>query len=218
MKINASSVRAMGRTVVAAALPVLLAAACTARPHPAPPLPATERGRSDLIATAQQVLVDRCLHARGAAGPPPRQEVLFGTGPAELSITLTTGYTVRAHTDGCLAEAHRYLYGDQKRWFRAEVTVNNLRPEAQLGLRDDADYRAALSRRAACDDHDTACIRASGLKALRTRLEPARLAQVRAKHRDDLITYDRLRDRAVQRAAGLLADRPTTQRKGNPSS
>ncbi|MEU0737697.1 hypothetical protein ABZ509_36375, partial [Streptomyces lavendulocolor] len=84
-----------------------LAAACTARPHPA--LPASEQGRSDLIATGQQVLVNRCLHARGAAGPPPRQEVLFGTGPAELSITLATGHTVRAHTDGCLAEAHRYL-------------------------------------------------------------------------------------------------------------
>lgn len=206
----------MGRTVVAAALAVLLAAACAARPRPA--LPASERGRSDLIATAQQLLVNRCLHARGAAGPPPRQEVLFGTGPAELSITLTTGYTVRAHTDGCLAEAHRYLYGDQERWFHAEVTVNNLRPEAQALLREDADYRAALARRAACDDHDSACIRASGLQALRIRLEPARLAQVRAAHRDDLTTYDRLRDRAVQRAAGLLADRPTTQRKGTPSS
>ncbi|MEU4490165.1 hypothetical protein AB0H94_35735 [Streptomyces purpurascens] len=101
----------MTHTVVAATLTVLLAGACTARPRPA--LPAPEKGRSDLIATAQQVLVNRCLHARGAAGPPPRQEVLFGAGPAELSITLTTGYTVRAHTDG-LAEAHRYLYGNQK--------------------------------------------------------------------------------------------------------
>lgn len=115
--------RAVPHTVVAATLTVLLAGACTARPRPA--LPAPEKGRSDLIATAQQVLVNRCLHARGAAGPPPRQEMLFGAGPAELSITLTTGYTVRAHTDGCLAEAHRYLYGNQKRWFHAQVTVNN---------------------------------------------------------------------------------------------
>ncbi|MET9954421.1 hypothetical protein ABZ135_23155 [Streptomyces sp. NPDC006339] len=189
-------------------LAALFAGACTARPHPAPALPASEQGRTDLIATAEQVLVNQCLHDRGAAGPPPRQEVLFGTGPAELSITLTTGYTVRAHTDGCLAEAHRHLYGDQKSWFRAQVTVNNLRPEAQALLREDPGYRATLARRAACHDHDAACIRASGLEALRTRLEPARLAQVRAAHRDDLTAYDRLRDRAVRRAAGLLADHP----------
>jgi hypothetical protein len=214
--INALSARTAGRAVVAAVLTVLCAGACTARSHPA--LPASEEGRSDLIATAEQVLVNQCLHSRGAAGPPPRQEVLFGAGPAELSIKLTTGYTVRAHTDGCLAEAHRYLYGDQERWFRAQVTVNNLRPEAQALLREDADYQAALARRAACGDHDSACIRASGIEALRTRLEPGRLAQVRTAHRDDIATYDRLRDRAVQRAAGLLADRPTTQRKGNPSS
>ncbi|MFF5250984.1 hypothetical protein ACFY4K_02825 [Streptomyces leeuwenhoekii] len=216
MTINASSVRATSRTVVAAGLTVLLAGACTGQPRPA--LPASEQGRSDLIDTAQRILVNQCLRARGAAGPPPRQEVLFGTGPAELSITLPTGYTVRAHTDGCLAQAHRYLYGDQERWFHAQVTVNNLRPEAQARLREDPAYRAALARRAACDDRDTACIRASGLERLRSRLEPGRLAQVRAAHRDDITTYDRLRDRAVRRAAGLLADRPTPYRKGNPPS
>ncbi|MFI8191719.1 hypothetical protein ACIF8T_23410 [Streptomyces sp. NPDC085946] len=209
MTINAPSVRAM----VAAVLTVLLAGACTAQPRPA--LPASEQGRSDLIATAQQILVHQCLQARGATGPSPRHEVLFGAGPTELSVTLTTGYTVRAHTDGCLAEAHRYLYGDQERWFHAQVTVNNLRPEAQARLRDDAGYRAALARRAACDDHDTACIRASGLERLRDRLEPARLAQVRAAHRDAITTHDRLRDRAVRRAAGLLAGRPTPHPKGN---
>ncbi|UFQ18907.1 MULTISPECIES: hypothetical protein [Streptomyces] len=208
--------RTAGRAVVAAALTVLLAAACTRQPRPE--LPRSEQGRGALIATAQQVLVNECLRARGAAGPPPRQKVLFGSGPAELSITLATGHTVRAHTDGCLAEAHRYLYGNQKRWFDAQVTVDNLRPEAQALLRENPAYRTAHARRAACDDHDTACIRASGLDALRARLEPSRLAQVRAAHRDDLITYDRLRDRAVRRAAGLLADRPTTEGKGNPSS
>jgi hypothetical protein len=44
-----------------------------------------------------------------------------------LSLRLTTGHVVRAHTDGCLAAAQRRLYGDQRRWFRASVVVNNLR-------------------------------------------------------------------------------------------
>ncbi|MFF9287599.1 hypothetical protein [Streptomyces griseosporeus] len=200
---------------MAAVLAVLLAGACTARPDLA--LPSSERGRSDLIDTAVEVLVDLCLHARGAAGPPVRQDVMFGAGPAELSITLATGYTVRAHTDGCLAQAQRYLYGDQARWFRAEVTVNNLRPEAQARLSKDASWRAALARQKACAPRDGACIRASGLQQLRARLEPALLRQVRAAHRDDIATYDRLRDRAVHRAAGLLAGRSTPHPKGtNP--
>ncbi|MCB5178779.1 hypothetical protein [Streptomyces antimicrobicus] len=180
-----------------------------------PALPPTEQGRSELIKAAQQVLVDRCLTEQGAAGPPPRQEVLFGTGPTELSVTLATGYTVRAHTDGCLARAHRFLYGDQARWFRAEVTVNNLLPEAQARLGRDPAYRAALARRAACADGDTPCVRASGLEELRTRLEPERLAEVRAAHRDEITTYGQLRDRALHRAAGLLAGRPTPHRKGH---
>lgn len=181
-------------------------------------LPASEQGRSDLIKAAQQVLVDRCLTTRGAAGPPPRQDALFGTGPAELSITLATGYTVRMHTDGCLAEAHRFLYGDQARWFRAEVTVNNLRPEAQARLADDPGYRAALARRAACPDGDTSCARASGLEELRARLEPVRLAEVRTAHREEIATYLRLRDRALHRSAGLLAGRPTPHKKGHVPS
>ncbi|GGW59361.1 hypothetical protein GCM10010503_40680 [Streptomyces lucensis JCM 4490] len=201
---------------MAVVLSVLLAGACTARSRPL--LPASEQGRSDLIKAAQQVLVGRCMHRRGAAGPPLRQQVLFGTGRAELSVTLATGYTVRAHTDGCLADAHRYLYGDLARWFRAEVIVNNLRPEAQAQLHHDPDYRAALTRRAACDKGDSRCVRASGLQQMRARLEPARLARVRAAHHDDIAAYDRLRDRAVHRAADLLDGRPTPHRKGNPHS
>ncbi|MEV7617179.1 hypothetical protein [Streptomyces sp. NPDC089799] len=209
--------RAAAAAAPAALLAVFLASGCAAAPRP-PSLPTSERGRSDMIKAAQQVLVDRCMTARHAAGPPPREDVLFGTGPAELSVTLTTGYTVRTHTDGCLAEAHRYLYGDQERWFRAEVTVNNLRPEAQAGLRQDPAYRAALARRAACADRDTRCADASGLEQLRTRLEPARLAEVRAAHREEIATYDRLRDRAVHRAAALPAEPPTPHRKGHAPS
>ncbi|MFJ4557182.1 hypothetical protein ACIP4Q_13930 [Streptomyces massasporeus] len=205
--------RVAGGTVVAAVLTVLLAGGCSGPSRPV--LPTSEQARSELIKAAQQVLVDRCMTARRTAGQPVSQEdALFGTAPAELEVTLATGYTVRTHTDGCLAQAHRHLYGDQARWFRAEVTVNNLRPEAQAGLEDDPRYRAALARRAVCPDQDTRCARESGLDDVRARLEPARLAEVRAAHREDIATYDQLRDRALHRAARLLAGRPTPSSKG----
>ncbi|MER5896550.1 hypothetical protein [Streptomyces sp. NPDC001876] len=178
----------------------------------------SESARRDLIKAAQQLLVNRCLTARGAAGPPPQQDAVFGTDPAELSVTLATGYTVRTHTDGCLAEAHRFLYGDQARWFRAEVTVNNLRAEAQARLEENPRYRAALTRRAACDDQDARCIGASGLQELRDRLEPARLAEVRAAHRTEIATHDQLRDRALHRSAQLLHTHHTPHQKGHAPS
>ncbi|NEE20190.1 hypothetical protein G3M58_78730 [Streptomyces sp. SID7499] len=205
--------RVAGGTVVAAVLTMLSAGGCSGPSRPV--LPRSEEARSELIKAAQQVLVDRCMTARGTTGKPASQEAaLFGTDPAELEVTLATGYTVRTHTDGCLAQAHRRLYGDQARWFRAEVTVNNLRPEAQARIEDDPRYRAALARRAACPDKDTRCARESGLDDVRARLEPARLAEVRAAHRDDIATYDQLRDRALRQAARLLAGRPTPSRKG----
>ncbi|MGW0292100.1 hypothetical protein [Streptomyces tuirus] len=210
---SAAWARVAGGTVVAAVFTVLPAGGCSEPPRPA--LPASEPARSELIKAAQQVLVDRCMTARGTAGQPVSQEdALFGTDLAELEVTLATGYTVRTHTDGCLAQAHRHLYGDQARWFRAEVTVNNLRPEARARLKDDPRYRAALARRAACPDKDTRCARESGLDDVRARLEPARLAEVRAAHREEIATYDQLRDRALHRAARLLAGRATPSSKG----
>ncbi|MFC0052192.1 hypothetical protein [Streptomyces actinomycinicus] len=158
------------------------------------------------------------MTTRGAAGPPPDEKALFGTGPAQLSLTLATGYTVRTHTDGCLAQAQRFLYGDQARWFRAEVTVNNLRPEAEARLGKDPSYRAALARRAACPDKDTRCVRAGGLDELRARLEHAQLAEARAAHRKEITTYHQLRDHALHRAADLLAAQPTPHWKGHDPS
>ncbi|WP_308122430.1 hypothetical protein [Streptomyces sp. WAC04114] len=213
METSAAWARVAGRTMVAAVLTVLLAGGCSGPSQPT--LPTSEQGRSELIKAAQQVLVDRCMTGRGAAGQSASQEdALFGTDPAELEVTLATGYTVRTHTDGCLAQAHRHLYGDQARWFRAEATVNNLCPEAQARLEDDPRYRAALARRAACPDKDTRCARESGLDDVRARLEPARLAEVRAAHREDIATYDQLRDRALHRAARLLAGRPSPSQEG----
>ncbi|MEU9378459.1 hypothetical protein AB0D94_32525 [Streptomyces sp. NPDC048255] len=106
-----------------------------------------------MIKAATQRLTDACLTRQGFTPPRPGQSpspaaehkqveaALFGTGPAELSITLPTGYVVRAHTDGCLAAAQQRLYGDQSRWFRASVIVNNLEPEAAHTHRSLAEVR-----------------------------------------------------------------------------
>ncbi|MFD0418976.1 hypothetical protein [Streptomyces sp. NPDC127108] len=124
-----------------AALPLvllaLLAVGCAPRAERTPALPP-----DDMIKAAQQKLTDTCLTRKGLTPPRPgsrapstaeQQRVaraLFGTGRTELSLTLPTGHSVRAHTDGCLASAQRTLYGDQRRWFRVSTVVNNLKPEA----------------------------------------------------------------------------------------
>ncbi|MFB0631873.1 hypothetical protein [Streptomyces sp. AB3(2024)] len=133
-------------------LAVGLLAGCTGAPPPGTvPAPAPD----EVIKAATQRLTDDCLVRQGLV--PPRSgerrtpgtddrrvaAALFGAGPAELSLALPTGYVVRAHTDGCLAAAQRRLYGDQPGWFRASVTVNNLRPEAAHTHRTLAQVRAA---------------------------------------------------------------------------
>ncbi|MFF7388380.1 hypothetical protein ACFZAE_07955 [Streptomyces scabiei] len=96
----------------------------------------------DVIRAATQRLTDDCLTRQGLTPPRPGQsgppgagrtrvaEAMFGAGRTELALRLPTGHVVRAHTDGCLAEAQRRLYGDQRRWFRTSTIVNNLAPEA----------------------------------------------------------------------------------------
>ncbi|MFF2503215.1 hypothetical protein ACFVTY_07540 [Streptomyces sp. NPDC058067] len=114
----------------------LLLTGCAA-PASGPPL-----SRDDTVRAATRLLTDHCLTARGLTPPRPGRhpgtdaqeerltDALFGAGPAELSLKLPTGYSVRAHTDGCLASAQRTLYGDQRRWFQVSTVVNNLKPEA----------------------------------------------------------------------------------------
>nr|WP_320777352.1 hypothetical protein [Streptomyces sp. CRN 30] len=125
-----------------------LLTACTAT------VPVPRPSTDDLIKAATQHLTDTCLTGRGLAPPRPGRSplpvaeqrrvdgALFGTGRAELSLRLPTGYVVRAHTDGCLAAAQRRLYGDQRRWFQVSVTVGNLRPEATHTHRTLAAVRA----------------------------------------------------------------------------
>ncbi|MFD7818203.1 hypothetical protein ACFV6E_35635 [Streptomyces sp. NPDC059785] len=233
------------RALCAAALVILALTGCAAGQASGPdrpPLPRDARSRDALVDTAEHRLVERCLARRGLTlrHPVPRhdarhrtrasrtavredrrlQEAVFGRGRPELSVTLATGYTVTAHTDGCLAAAQRALYGDQRRWFRARAVVNNLRAEAQQRMRRDPDYRAATARWARCatpahrprpERPDPAvsarCARSSGLARLRARLAPALLAGVRADRRDQLTTYRQLRLRALHRAAALYAER-----------
>ncbi|MBO1330612.1 hypothetical protein [Streptomyces sp. VRA16 Mangrove soil] len=126
----------------------LLLTGCTSRPER--PALATD----DTIKAAQQALTDRCLTDRGLTPPRPGRhakseaderrvaDALFGTPPAELSLTLANGIPVRAHTDGCLAAAQRTLYGDERRWFEVSTVVNNLRPEAAYRHRSLASVRA----------------------------------------------------------------------------
>ncbi|MFH9350373.1 hypothetical protein [Kitasatospora sp. NPDC017646] len=122
-------------------------------PSPSPPKP------DEIIAAATRQLTDSCLQQQGIIPPRPDQtpsaadrqrvtDALFGTGPAQLALTLPTGYVVRAHTDGCLAAAQQQLYGDQAAWFRSSVVVNNFEPEAdyshstldQVRARHQADF------------------------------------------------------------------------------
>ncbi|WP_369394242.1 hypothetical protein AB5J72_46835 [Streptomyces sp. CG1] len=49
---------------------------------------------------------------------------------------------MRVHTDDCLAAAQRRLYGDQVRWFRTSVVVDNLGPEDIATHRSLAEVRA----------------------------------------------------------------------------
>lgn len=122
------------RAVLVLLLLLAGAASCAAPAAPARP--------GDVVKAAQLRLTDACLTRQGLTPPRPGatppdgrealrvSDALFGAGPAELSLTLATGHEIRAHTDGCLAAAHRRLYGDERAWFRASAVVNNLRSEA----------------------------------------------------------------------------------------
>ncbi|MFB7370697.1 hypothetical protein ACFC0D_12745 [Streptomyces sp. NPDC056222] len=224
------------RRTVGTAVAALILTGCVTTTS-GPTVPPTPQAQDELLRTVERALVDRCLDAQGLTlAAKPRtpeadrrlQAALFGTGPRELSLKLATGHTVSAHTDGCLAGARQTLYGDPSRWFRAQVTVDNLRAEAQARIKNDPAHRAALERWNRCaaatggprpDRPDPAvtarCERESGLAEVRARLEPAELAEVRVLRADQLTTYRQLRDRALQRAAELSAG--TTTGKGTPT-
>ncbi|MEU9293931.1 hypothetical protein [Streptomyces sp. NPDC048266] len=226
------------RRALLTAASALLISACTVIGPDVPSgptgVPSGAAAQDTLLKAAEQRLVADCLRERGLSlTSRPRapdadrtyRAALFGAGPRELSVTLATGATVTAHEDGCLAAARHRLYGDQRRWFRAQVIVDNLRVEAQARMSADPDHRAALARWTRCvappgaprpDRPDPAvaarCARESGLAEVRARLESAELATVRALRRDELTTYQQLRDRALRRAAYLSA--PTPPQKG----
>ncbi|MFF9034619.1 hypothetical protein ACF090_04005 [Streptomyces sp. NPDC014892] len=141
-------------TLLVGALLLTAGTACSSAP-PTTPAPAPPRlSPDDVIRAATQRLTDDCLTRHGLTPPRPGRsepvgaqrtrvaEAMFGAGRTELSLRLPTGHVVRAHTDGCLAEAQRRLYGDQGRWFRTSTIVNNLAPEAAHTDRTLAEVRA----------------------------------------------------------------------------
>ncbi|MFD3699677.1 hypothetical protein ACFWUZ_26715 [Streptomyces sp. NPDC058646] len=220
----------------------LLMTSCADHPTASPQreIPAGEQAQDDLIRSAQLTLVTRCLSGQGLAVPSLRQRpkaataederfeaAYFGTDPRELSLTLPTGHTVTANTDGCLANAQRVLYGDQKRWFEAEVVVNNLRAEAQARMATDPEHRAAMARWKRCTGHPSRthpdrpdpaitdrCNRESGLAEVESRLEPTLLANVRTERREQLTAYRQLRTIALQRAVNLTSAAQAPQGPG----
>ncbi|MFF8507483.1 hypothetical protein ACF064_05265 [Streptomyces sp. NPDC015492] len=229
------------RRALLAAAAALLLSGCTAvgpGSSSAPAVPAAATAQDALLKAAEHRLVADCLGGRGLSlSSRPRapdeerrlQAALFGTGPRELSVTLATGATVTAHEDGCVAESRRRLYGDQRRWFRTQVVVDNLRTEAQARMRADPAHQEALARWTRCvapagaprperPDPVVAarCARESGLDEVRGRLEAVELLTVRALRRDELTTYRQLRDRALRRAVELPASTPP--QKGATSS
>ncbi|MEU3481865.1 hypothetical protein AB0E66_27325 [Streptomyces sp. NPDC033753] len=223
------------RALVTAAASLLLSG-CTVVGPDGPGEPGVPAGRAAqdalLKATEHRLVVD-CLADRGLTLTPraraPDQDrtlqaALFGAGPRELSVTLATGATVTAHKDGCLAAARGRLYGDPARWFRAQVTVDNLRAEAQARMREDPAHQAALARWTRCAtpadrprpaNPDPAvaarCAQESGLDDVRARLESVELVVVRSLHRDELTAYRQLRERALLRAVQLPAPTPPTK-------
>ncbi|WP_424216528.1 hypothetical protein ACN20G_30820 (plasmid) [Streptomyces sp. BI20] len=154
--------RALRRTAPLTALMVLAAGLLGCAPAAGPAGPSGPDPVDATIRAATVRLTDACLRERGltppvarpsaaAAAPPEDARVtwaLFGAGPAELSLTLAGGQTVRAHTDGCLAGAQRRLYGDEAAWFRASVVVNNLDAQAVTGTGRDpaAAHAEAVAR------------------------------------------------------------------------
>ncbi|MCX5395128.1 hypothetical protein [Streptomyces sp. NBC_00094] len=228
------------RALVTAAASLLLSGCAVIGPNgPGEPgVPADRAAQDTLLKAAEHRLAVDCLadrgltltaRARSPAEDRTLQAALFGAGPSELSVTLATGATVTAHEDGCLATARGRLYGDPRRWFRAQVTVDNLRAEAQARVRDDPAHQEALARWTRCatppgrprpDRPDPAvgarCARESGLGDVRARLEAVELLAVRALHRDELTAYRQLRDRALLRAVELSA--PTHPQKGHDHS
>ncbi|MEU7015693.1 hypothetical protein [Streptomyces sp. NPDC046385] len=148
------------RALVTAAAALVLAGCATVRPGPAgPPVGTTRLEQDRLLKAAEQSLVVDCLGDRGLTLPSRArapaedrrlQAALFGSDPRELSLTLASGLTVTANSDGCVATARASLYGDQTRWFHAQVTVDNLRAEAQARMKDDPAHRAAVDRWTRC--------------------------------------------------------------------
>jgi len=75
---------------------------------------------------------------------------LLGAGPDVLRAKIPTGQVITRSKNGCLADAHRQLYGDVATWFQANAVASNLRPVIGKRVREDRGYPAAVSAWSAC--------------------------------------------------------------------
>ncbi|MBB6439535.1 hypothetical protein [Streptomyces candidus] len=75
---------------------------------------------------------------------------LNGPRPTGLAVDLPNGARVSHSDQGCTAEAERRLYGDLPAWFRATRTTRFLTGERVAAVQQDARYRSARDRWAAC--------------------------------------------------------------------
>ncbi|MFJ4878451.1 hypothetical protein ACIP93_25045 [Streptomyces sp. NPDC088745] len=75
---------------------------------------------------------------------------LNGPRPTGLAVDLPNGARISHSDEGCTAEAERRLYGDLPAWFRATRTVRFLKGERVAAVQQDARYRSARDRWAAC--------------------------------------------------------------------
>jgi hypothetical protein len=162
---GANTSRRLRAAVVFVACAVIALTGCAAARQPTVSL-----SPEDTLKEAQRLLTDECLVNQGITPPRPGrprpvpsegrrlEQVLFGSGEAELSLRLPSGHVVQQHTDGCLAAAQRRLYGDQRAWFRASTTVNNLQSNAPTQVRagyDELRARALTRARALLSDELT---------------------------------------------------------------
>ncbi|MDQ0905239.1 hypothetical protein QFZ22_001224 [Streptomyces canus] len=67
-----------------------------------------------------------------------------------LTSRMPSGGTITKQSGGCVGQAEKMLYGDPAAWFRADVTVSNLRPLYVGKLLRDKEFKSAMDAWSRC--------------------------------------------------------------------